>query len=588
MSIDSGHNNEPPLDKGKESVDKAGHSSVKMILMNDGPLTNGEKKYVGGILLKWNEACVNFESEFSGGSLVESHGQDYWDEKAMDFRRDLSTLLTSKDEKEYGGFSFYRDSKRSGLDVLDELSRDKDFSYKGDLASYLVYEVWLANRQLELGKPKSEAEKMEVKLMKEKVFPRLTEITVNLLEENNYSAIENYMNLLVSMDETDFVGPIINDERLDISEKTKFMVCFMNQFGVMRGVDLLAAEMGDNEDTKKVYDLVQGRELKKRFSELKSLYSDVDFEKYNSAEFTRKEVDLIEREISDFAGTNGLKVDSINVLDVGAGTGRHAVSLFREGYKVTALEVQPNHVEKIKEKEPNLPVISESWSDLDLANFGGKFDFAYCLERTVLHNRTPGDMLKFFDNIAQALSKNGRLMIDFADTTVGEYKDRVDKYRDNLKSLGVRDLVVQHIFDGVDDDHQFNRMAPSREQIEVYTRLVGLKLVKDPVVDVVEKNGEITNEYYVFEKDSDFYPGNKSVGGVRNILAKIGIYDEKTDYNQLLKSWGMTIGQLIIYGGYKSEVEEYNKTQGIPDVSLIKQPDGTISFEAFGPKIGID
>ena len=170
-------------------------------------------------------------------------------------------------------------------------------------------------------------------------------------------------------------------------------------------------------------------------------------------------------------------------------------------------------------------------------------------------------------------------MIDFADTTVGEYQDRVNKYKDNLRSLGVKKTVVQHIFDGVDDDHQFNRMAPTKEQIEAYIKLVGLKLVKEPVSDVVEKFGEITNTYYIFEKDPNFYPDSKSIGDIKSLFREIGIFDEGVDYNQMIKSLGMTIGQLIIYGVDNESVRVNNYQKNIPNVSVTKNYKGELIFE---------
>ncbi len=544
------------------------HYGLISNIIKSGRLDDKAKEDIGLILSAWKETFNKSDNfQFRKGRINQMQA-DFWDKESMLLRNSLLLLVSNKNE-----------NTKIGSDLLFNLSKDPNFSKKNLLINYLAYEVWLANTPFELNKKIRDEDRSILERVKEVVYPNLREITVNLLHEGNTSDIDKYMDFFSVIRDTSFADSIIIDERLNLDEKTKFMVCFINQFGVMKGIDFLAGNMGKSDDIKGVYDRLQGKELKKRFAELQSLYSDVDFEKYNSPEFTQKEVDLIKGEVAEFSNKNNSEPKLVNILDIGAGTGRHAVALFRDGYSVTALEVQPNHVEKIKSKEPGLRVIPESWSDLSLSLDDDNFDFAYCLERTVLHNRTPQDMLKFFDNTSQVLSDNGRLMIDFADTTVGEYRDRVDKYKDNLKSLGVKETVVQHIFDGVDEDHQFNRMAPSKEQIEAYTKLVGLRLVKEPIADVVEKYGEITNNYYVFEKDPDFEPNSEYLGNTLELFKKIGIYNEGVDYDQMIKSLGMTIGQVVIYGVDNDQVKINNSLWKPPHVMVTKDDKGRLLFE---------
>lgn len=566
----------------KNDLEKENYKSVRDVLtVNSDKLNDDAKNYLGTLLLCWKESYDKSEGLLFESDYINKIAEDYWDKKAMKFRDELFMLMSTKDDDNPWLEIIYGDNKTvDGIEVLKKISTDPSFKQKGLLATYLAYEVWLSNRPFELSPNYcSDEELIKLNNTKDRVYPNISEITINLLHENDLTAIENYMASFASIHETKFADSIIIDERLNLDEKIKFMVCFMNNFGVMKGIDFLAKNIEKSEDIEKVYDKFQGKDLKKRFTELKSLYSDVDFEKYNSPEFTKKEVKIIKDEIEQFSIKNKERPNTIKILDIGAGTGRHCVALHHDGYEVTALEVQPNHVERIRLKDPYLTVIQKSWFDLKLDSNDDAFDFAYCLERTVLHNQTPQDMLKFFDNISQVLSENGRLMIDFADTTVGEYQDRVNKYKDNLRSLGVKKTVVQHIFDGVDDDHQFNRMAPTKEQIEAYIKLVGLKLVKEPVSDVVEKFGEITNTYYIFEKDPNFYPDSKSIGDIKSLFREIGIFDEGVDYNQMIKSLGMTIGQLIIYGVDNESVRVNNYQKNIPNVSVTKNYKGELIFE---------
>ena len=525
--------------------------SLMFNFIKSGNLDDEARESVGSVLSGWKEAFDKSRGFEFKQDRTEEMEANYWDKKSMGFRLALLQLVSNKNK-----------NTKNENELLLNLSKDPGFDKKNLLANYLAYEVWFASRTREEGQNS----------FKEKIYPNIKEITINLLHEGKTTDIDKYINYFSANNETSFADLIIVDKRLNFDEKMKFMVCFMNQFGLVKGIDFLASNINKSDDLKKVYDRFEGKELKKRFVALETLYSDVDFEKYNSEEFTKKEVNLIKSEVAEFSNKNDCKVKAVNILDIGAGTGRHSVALFQEGYKITALEVQSNHIAKIKSKEPKLKIIPESWSDLSLDLGIDSFDFAYCLERTALHNRTPQDMLRFFDNVSGVLSKKGRLMIDFADISVGEYKERVDGFKNNLKDLGVKETMVNHIFDGVDDDHQFNRMAPNKEQIDAYSKLVGLKLVKEAIADVVEKDGEITNNYYVFEKDPEFKANNLS--NTLSLFKTIGIYDEGVDYNQMVKSLGMTIGQVMIYGVNNEEVRLENKQGGPSPVTVFKDAKG--------------
>src|SRR6266545_8347446 len=66
---------------------------------------------------------------------------------------------------------------------------------------------------------------------------------------------------------------------------------------------------------------------------------------YDRESFTRgtlQEVDFIEREIGFDR--------SLRVLDVGCGTGRHAIELAKRGYAVTGIDLSPSLLVRAREK----------------------------------------------------------------------------------------------------------------------------------------------------------------------------------------------------------------------------------------------
>jgi ubiquinone/menaquinone biosynthesis C-methylase UbiE len=81
--------------------------------------------------------------------------------------------------------------------------------------------------------------------------------------------------------------------------------------------------------------------MKKWYQELFTNYA----EKYEKESFTQGtvgEVDFIESEINHDK--------NCRILDVGCGTGRHAIELAKRGYSVTGVDLSPNMLDKAREK----------------------------------------------------------------------------------------------------------------------------------------------------------------------------------------------------------------------------------------------
>ena len=98
-------------------------------------------------------------------------------------------------------------------------------------------------------------------------------------------------------------------------------------------------------------------------------------QKYDSESYTHGtigECDFIEAEI---------KFDkSLKILDVGCGTGRHAIELARRGYNVTGIDLSEAQLKKAREKaEANNLVIDFQCQDARNLSFNGEFDVAIML-----------------------------------------------------------------------------------------------------------------------------------------------------------------------------------------------------------------
>ncbi|NTU49382.1 MAG: class I SAM-dependent methyltransferase [Desulfobulbaceae bacterium] len=97
--------------------------------------------------------------------------------------------------------------------------------------------------------------------------------------------------------------------------------------------------------------------------------------KYDNEPFvqgTLGECDFIEAEIG--------RDKSVRILDIGCGTGRHAIELTKRGYKVTGVDLSGNQIKRAREKAQEAGVaIDFQTQDARNLPFEGEFDLAIML-----------------------------------------------------------------------------------------------------------------------------------------------------------------------------------------------------------------
>lgn len=130
-------------------------------------------------------------------------------------------------------------------------------------------------------------------------------------------------------------------------------------------------------------------------------------EKYENELFTQGtmgEVDFIEKEIN--------KDKNCKILDVGCGTGRHAIELTRRGYSVTGVDLSENMLEKAREKASNAGFeIDFRQADARNLSFEGKFDLVIMLCEGGFPLMETDEMnFQILESAARSLNSNGKLI----------------------------------------------------------------------------------------------------------------------------------------------------------------------------------
>ena len=144
--------------------------------------------------------------------------------------------------------------------------------------------------------------------------------------------------------------------------------------------------------------------MKQWYEELFENYAE-SYDKESYTHGTTGEVDFIEKEI-DFDKTK-------RILDIGCGTGRHAIELAKRGYNVTGIDLSESQlnraIEKAKKENLNIDFLRADARTLD---FHDEFDAAIMICEGAFSLMETDEMnFKILENARNALKPKGKLIL---------------------------------------------------------------------------------------------------------------------------------------------------------------------------------
>jgi len=146
---------------------------------------------------------------------------------------------------------------------------------------------------------------------------------------------------------------------------------------------------------------------------------------------------LAEAEVDFIVEIGGLVRDS-RVLDFMCGYGRHALSLGRRGFEVTAIDNLKDYIEEITSiaKEENLPLKAVQADALNM-NLEGSYKAAICMGNSfAFFNKA--DAISILKKVSEHLEKDGILIINswmVAEIAIKHFKERDWHYAGDYKCL---------------------------------------------------------------------------------------------------------------------------------------------------------
>jgi SAM-dependent methyltransferase len=125
----------------------------------------------------------------------------------------------------------------------------------------------------------------------------------------------------------------------------------------------------------------------------------------------RQECDLVEAAATRFAGAR-----PATILDVGCGTGQHAIELAARGYQLTGVDLSAAMLEHAQSKSAGLPAAARPrWLQGNARDFdaGATYDMAIMMFAVVGYLTTNEQVLEGLRNIRRHLASGGIFACDF-------------------------------------------------------------------------------------------------------------------------------------------------------------------------------
>ncbi len=179
--------------------------------------------------------------------------------------------------------------------------------------------------------------------------------------------------------------------------------------------------------------------MKQWYEELFTNYAD-KYEKEVFTQGTIEEVNFIEKEIG--------KDKDCKILDIGCGTGRHALELAKRGYNVTGVDLSESMIERAVEKAEDAGLkVDFRVADARNLLFEDSFDLVVMICEGAFPLMETDEMnFEILKNAAKALKSDGKLIFTTLNGLYPFYHS-------------VKEFMDSNVVDGISKDNSFDLMT---------------------------------------------------------------------------------------------------------------------------------
>lgn len=200
------------------------------------------------------------------------------------------------------------------------------------------------------------------------------------------------------------------------------------------------------------------------------------------------------------------------LLDVACGTGGYSFALEKEGYKLTAFDLDEKMIEELKEKAENSgsEIKSKVSNILEIKeNFQKQFfDLIFCIGNSLVHLNNSEEILKFFKDAKALLKEDGTLLFQ-----VINYDRIISKEIKSLPTINNEDvdLTFERLYRYEKEEHKVYFRTKLKVENATFENVVPLyalqydeamKLLKEAGFNNIEAYGDFKGN--VFHKENSY------------------------------------------------------------------------------------
>lgn len=197
-----------------------------------------------------------------------------------------------------------------------------------------------------------------------------------------------------------------------------------------------------------------------------------------------------------------------DVLDVACGTGGYSLELVKRGYNLTAIDLNSKMIEELKTraKKLNLEITCAKCNMLETSKmFAYKFDAAFCIGNSIVHLNSKEQIEKFFKDIYQVLSSQGKFIAQIVNF------DRI--FIKNVKSLPtIQDneigLIFERFYEYNDRSEVNFKTVLSVENEKMVNEINLTPIFSEEIFDMLTTAGFSKVEFYGDFNFSNYNPEN--------------------------------------------------------------------------------
>ena len=178
------------------------------------------------------------------------------------------------------------------------------------------------------------------------------------------------------------------------------------------------------------------------------------------------------------------------VLELGIGTGRIALPLYKKGVNISGIDASPSMIKHLREKPDgkNIPVVFGDFSEVDISD---RFDLIFIVFNTFYALTTQELQLKCIENVSTHLNDKGKFLIEAFVPDISRF-DRSQTIRTtNISTDEIRidasthDLMNQTIFSQhIAFTEKGTKLYPVKiryvwpSELDLMAKLSGMKLLQ--------------------------------------------------------------------------------------------------------------